>query len=123
VTWNVLRAGKTTCKQLRSWQDRLCDSRNWLHETCSPYKGKCVDWGSSYWDRNTAKCRRECRIFHSLQLRLLSLLDWNIVYLFYAFYFNVDIVSWFWTNFNSFNLLNLLLTLTGYFQRVTFPPT
>jgi hypothetical protein len=68
--------------------------RNWLHEFCSLYRDICFDYGRKLLrEKKTAKCRRGCRIFRSLQLSFLSSLGWNIVYWWYIFYFNVDIAS------------------------------
>jgi hypothetical protein len=85
-TWNAERDWKTTCKQLRT----MTGSNVWVAETdCRSSvlhtKTNASTAVESYWERKTAICRRGCRIFRSLQLRLLSSLRWNIVYLWYIY--------------------------------------
>jgi hypothetical protein len=94
LTWNAVRARKTTCQQLT----KMYGSNVWVAETsCTSSvlhtKTNALTAVERYWERKTASCRRGCRIFRSLQLRLLSSLGWTIVYLWYIFYFNVDIAS------------------------------
>jgi hypothetical protein len=95
---------KTTCKHLR----KMTGSNVWVAAIgCTssiPHtKTNASTAVESYCDRKPARCRRGCRIFCLLQLRLLSSLGCHILYLWCLFYFNVDISSLFWITFNSFN--------------------
>ena len=97
LTWNAVRAGKTTCKQLSKMNglnvqiaETGCTS-SVLHT-----KTNASSVVESYCERKTAKCRRGCRLSHSLQLRLFSSLGSNIIYLWHTFCFNVDITSLLW---------------------------
>ena len=66
-------------------------------------KTKNVDCGRKLLRERNSKCRRS-RKYHSLQLRLLSSVSSNIVYLWYIFYFGVEVASLHWINFNTLHL-------------------
>jgi len=78
----------------------------------------------SYFERKTVRSRRWARKCGLLRRRLLCSLcsDRSVVYVWYIFYSKVDIAPLLWINFNSFQLLILLLDFTGYFQRAASLP-
>jgi hypothetical protein len=114
---NTVSVVKTFRRQLR----KMTGSNVWAVETgCMNsvlHRNTNVSTAlESYCERKTAKFGRGSSKCRSLQLKILSSEDSNIVYSWYFFYCNVDIASLLWIKSNSFHLPSLILEYTEYFQ-------
>jgi len=88
LKWSSLNAGNNTCEQQR----KMTGSTSYvLHK-----KTNVTTAVESYCERKTVNCRRASGKFRSLQLRLLSSLASNNMYLGYIFHFNIDIALFLW---------------------------
>jgi hypothetical protein len=91
---------------------------NWLLEFCSPHKDKCFDGGRKLLREKQQYAEENIRIiFRSLQLRLLSLLGWNVMYLQYILNVNVYIASLFWISSTVLIYLSCFLNSQDIFKK------